>query len=116
MKMVLSTDKGAALLTVIAIIFILMILSSVMLSLLANQTRLVEHDIARAKAKYATEAVMVRQIDNIRRTQSFLASPQSVTGRYDSDVQNWNVIFSNTTSTFPGTTKMNITLDYSTPL
>ena len=113
--LLLSSKKSAALLTVIIIIIILTILASVMLSLLANQTRLIEHDIARTKAKYANEAIMVRQLDHIRLNSEFLGSNQHVSGKHDDLTENWNVEFDNTTSPFSNTTELNISIDYSTP-
>ncbi|MFC1709258.1 hypothetical protein ACFL2J_04285 [Candidatus Omnitrophota bacterium] len=106
-------DKGMALLTVVIIIFILMILSTVLISSLANQTRIVEHDISRIKAKYANEATMVRQHESLRRYNSTDTNHQ-VSGKFDS-AQNWLVSVSADNCTIPGLTdlfEINTTIDY----
>jgi type II secretory pathway component PulK len=110
----LSAEKGVALLTVVIIIFILLILSSVMINLISSQTRLVDHDISRVKAKYANEATAVRQIELFRRGMSQDASHQ-VSGRYDTSTGYWNASVSVHTSTTSGLTdldEINTTIDY----
>ncbi|MBL7197868.1 MAG: hypothetical protein ISS47_07185 [Candidatus Omnitrophica bacterium] len=111
--MVLVKEKSVALLTVIIIIFILMILSSVMLSLLSSQTRLIEHDISRVKSKYADEAAMVRQLELLRKNQG-LEGTHSVSGRYDQASSFWTVDIDNI-STTPDLTEINLSTDYSSP-
>jgi len=113
--MVLTTNRSVALMTVIIIIFILTILASVMLSLLANQTRLIEHDISRTKAKYATEAAMVDQLDYARKHSGAFQGSVDVSGRYDDPGQDWDVdIISSPGGGLFGTDKLDINLNYST--
>jgi Tfp pilus assembly protein PilX len=85
-------NKGIALMTVVILIIILTILSSVMLSILANQNRYIEHNIARTKARYATEATMVRALDSLRRNPSQSETGvTTISGKYDNLGQYWNV-------------------------
>ena len=60
-------NKGMALVTVLIIIFVLTILTGVILTLLSNQVRLIEHDNARTESRYADEAVMVRELELLRK-------------------------------------------------
>lgn len=62
--------QGTALVTIIAVIFILSILASVILVLLANQVRVAEHDVRRTRALHAAEATMVRELELLRRKLS----------------------------------------------
>jgi len=110
--MKLAKEKGVALLTVIIIIFILLILSSVSLNLLSNQTRLVEHDISRIKSKYANEAAMVRQLEALRKDHD-LEDDHSVSGRYDLDDKYWTVDVDNTTTN--GLNEIELSINYTTP-
>lgn len=105
------TEKSAALITVIMLVIVLTILSSVILSLLANQSRLIEHGIARIKAKYATEATMVREVELARRGTSF-ESTHNVSGRYDNETKFWNIDIASGASPFPNTTELSISLNY----
>jgi len=108
----MSNKKGIALLIVVAAVIVLTILSSVMLSVLSNQTRSIEHNIARTKAKYATEAAMVRSLDRLRRTDS-VSSVHSVSGSHDNPGAYFNVdITSTPSSSFPSTSQLDFTLDY----
>ncbi|MDD5618656.1 MAG: hypothetical protein PHG69_06125 [Candidatus Omnitrophica bacterium] len=109
-------NKAVALITIVVLIFILTILSSAMLSILANQTRYVEHNVARAKAKYAAEATMIRELDVLRRTGT-AESQHQVTGKYDTS-QTWTVSGSSAPGggAFVNTTQLNFTLNYGTAL
>ena len=110
----LQTYKGAALLTVIIVIFILTILASVMLNLLSSQTRIVEHDISRVKSKYANEAIIVRQLELFRNNLTPETS-SSVSGRYDDFGQNWAAIVTNKTipsGSLKNLMEINSTIDY----
>lgn len=110
--MILSNRKGIALLIVVAVVIVLTILSSVILSVLSNQTRYIEHNIARTKAKYATEAAMVRSLDRLRRTDT-ISSVHSVSGSHDNPDAYLDVYITNTTSSsFPDTSQLNFNLDY----
>lgn len=111
---ILGDEKGVALLTVITIIFILLVLSATMLNLMSNQTRIVEHDISKVKSKYATEAVMVRELERLRRWNTTETS-HPVSGRYDQSGTNWSVDVSSGTvpsGGLAGLTELNITVDY----
>lgn len=111
--MIFYHQKGIALLTVIIIVLVLTILSSVMLSILANQTRYIEHNIARTKAKYATEATMVRKLDALRRDAAIELS-HPVSGRYDDVGQFWAVNITRAAgSGISGTDQLDFSVDYS---
>lgn len=111
----LSSEKSVAMLIVIMVIFTLTILSAVMLNLVSNQTRMVEHDISRLKAKYANEAAMVEVLELLRAD----TSPEShvfVSGRYDDLNENWSVVVKSGVvliGDFADLTELNMTVDYS---
>jgi len=108
----LNKDRGAALITVVILIIVLTILSTVMLSILSNQTRYIEHNISRTKAKYATEGVMVRALDDLRRTNT-TSGPQTIPGRYDNSAQNWSVnVTREAGQGISSTDRLNLSVDY----
>jgi Tfp pilus assembly protein PilX len=109
-------NRGAALITVVILIIVLTILSTVILSILSNQTRYIEHNIARTKSKYATEAAMVRALDSLRRLNTTDTS-HNVSGRYDDFNQVWSVNITRgaiTSGSFANTDQLNLSLNYST--
>ncbi|MFC1646210.1 hypothetical protein ACFL2Y_03425 [Candidatus Omnitrophota bacterium] len=105
----LRTEKSIALLTVILVVFVLVMLSSVMIALLSNQTRLVEHGISRTKSKYANEAAMVSTLERLRRQDPWEGT-HSVSGRYDDDAIDWLVNITN--SSAGGLTAIDLSVDY----
>ena len=60
-------NKAIALVCVVIFTFVLTIIGASLLSLLANQTRTIEHNIDRLRALYAVESVFVKQIDQLVR-------------------------------------------------
>ncbi len=59
--------SGMALVTVLILIIILTLLAGTLLSLQANQVRLIAHGERRTRARYAEEAAMVHQLDKLRK-------------------------------------------------
>ena len=107
-------EKGVALLTIITIIFVLTILATAMISLIASQTRLVEHDLARTKARYANEAAMVREIERLRKNLT-LEATHGVSGRYDNPGLDFVVSIVNTTTPpIAGISEIDFSVDYNT--
>jgi len=111
----LNNNKAIALICIIIFTFVLTIIGASLLSLLANQTRTIEHNIDRLRALYAVESIFVRQIDNLTRSKlnpdvpgGELANTESfpwVSGTKLLDVRhNYNAA--------TNTTGFNITLDY----
>jgi len=111
--MVLKTEKSAALMTILIMIFILMVLSTALLKLVSNQTRLVEHDISRIKSKYASEAAMVRNLEQYRRGVNPPDATHGVSGRFDDPLQNWNVGINSSYNAGIGVTVTDFEVDYS---
>lgn len=105
----LKDKKAAALMTVLILVFILTILATVMLTLLSNQTRIIEHNVARTKIRYADEAAMVRELDHARRNLGAFEQTHDVSGKYDKDTQKWRITVQNGTGPITGTTQLNLT-------
>ena len=70
--------RGAALLTVLILIFILSILAGVLLTLLSSEAKLVSHGIFRSEMRHFTESGMVRQIELLRRGLGVESGPLDI--------------------------------------
>ena len=74
---VLSQEKGMVLYIVLTTLLIVVILSNVLLSLVANQNRLTHHQTSRIQSYYATQAGLVFAFEQLRQYQNdtVLTSP-----------------------------------------
>ena len=61
--------KGVILFIVIGVIMVVIILSTVILRVIANQSRLTHHQVSRIQAQYAAKAGVIYALDMLRRNE-----------------------------------------------
>jgi Tfp pilus assembly protein PilX len=61
------SKKGVILFIVVGVIMVVAILATVMLRVIANQSRLTHHQISRIQAQYAARAGVIYALDKLRR-------------------------------------------------
>ena len=66
-KTFLHHKKGVILFIVVGVIMVVAILSTVILRVIANQSRLTHHQVSRIQAQYAAKAGVIYALDKLRR-------------------------------------------------
>jgi len=75
-----SNRKGQLLFIVLGTIIVVVILSSVILRIILNQSRLTHHQVSRIQAQYAAKAGVIYALDKLRRNDDLDNWP--ATGEY----------------------------------